>query len=189
MKAIVTGNSKGIGLAITEELKRLGHKVPTISRSTGYDLMNGGIEKLIEDYPETDILINNLGGGGRWGNDILNFYEWDKVMHKNYGITRYLTMHYLPKMIEKGYGRIITIASIYGTEKGAYPWFSVAKSAQIAFMRSMAHRWENVTFNSVSPGKVNLKPEDKYNINPKQVAKVVSYLCKENLDGYDITIK
>lgn len=189
MKAIVTGNSHGIGLAITEQLRKEGVNVPNISRTHGYNLMTDGLEKLVIDHPDTDILVNNIGGGGRWGNDILNFNEWDKVMYKNYGITKRLTLHYLPKMIQNKYGRVITIASIYGTEPGAYPWFSVAKASQIALMRSMANRWEGVTFNSISPSNVRILPNEKYNIKPEDIGQMFSYLYKSNLDGCNVIIR
>src|SRR3990167_9447619 len=103
--AIVTGNSRGIGKAISDELKKEGVFVPEISRTSGYDLMKEGIEKLLKDYPNCDILINNVGGMGRCKED-----EWEDCWKKNYGIMAKIIMHYVPRMKE---GRVITISSIY----------------------------------------------------------------------------
>ena len=57
-KALITGGSKGIGLAIKKALEKEGVKVISWSRSEGVDVM-----KDIPEIPKADILINNVGGG------------------------------------------------------------------------------------------------------------------------------
>lgn len=158
--AIVTGNSHGIGKAITELLKEEGVTVPNVSRISGYDLMTeDGIYRLLKDYPNCDILCNSIGGGGRWGLEIPEDTEenvWTEVYHKNVGIAIKLTNHYISNMIKKNWGRVITISSIFGYEGGGRPWFNMAKSAEISLMKclSMMSRYatKNITFNSVAPG-------------------------------------
>src|SRR3990167_3368964 len=186
-KVCCTGNSKGIGKGITDFLRKEGCIVPDISRSVGYDLTKeSGLENLFKRYSNFDIVINNLGGGGRWGNNILEFDEWDEVYQKNAGIAVKITMNYLPKMILNKEGRVITIASIYGSRPGGYPWFSMAKASEIAFMRSMENRYEGVTFNSISPGQVNIREGDNYKIEPIHIAQQVYLLCLNGRDGQDI---
>lgn len=206
--AIVTGNSRGIGLAISQALRSEGVIVPDISRTTGYDLSTiKGLDRLINDYPKCDILCNSVGGGGRWGSEIPEETEeavWNEVYNNNAGIATKLTMHYLPNMLRKNWGRIVTISSIFGYEGGGRPWFNMAKSAQISLMKclSMMSRYatKNITFNTVTPGFImipntgwekvkNEKPEEYSKAleefpmrrfgTPEEVANVVTFLCSE----------
>lgn len=206
--AIVTGNSRGIGKEITLALRKEGVKVPDISRTTGYDLMtNEGISRLVNDYPECDILCNSVGGGGRWGSEIPEETEekvWEDVYKKNAMIAMRLTMKFLPHMLRKKWGRVVTIASIYGYEGGGRPWFNMAKSAEISLMKSLSlmprYATKNITFNSVCPGFImipdtgwerikNEQPEEyEQAINPipakrlgtpEDVANLVVFLCSQ----------
>ena len=206
--AIVTGNSRGIGKEITLSLRKEGVKVPDISRTTGYDLMtNEGISRLVNDYPECDILCNSVGGGGRWGSEIPEETEekvWGEVYKKNAMIAMRLTMKFLPHMLGKNWGRVVTIASIYGHEGGGRPWFNMAKSAEISLMKSLSlmprYATKNITFNSVCPGFImipdtgwerikNEQPvEYEQAINqipakrlgtPEDVANLIVFLCSQ----------
>lgn len=206
--AIVTGNSRGIGKAITIALRKEGVKIPDVSRTTGYDLMtNEGISRLVNDYPECDILCNSVGGGGRWGSEIPEETEekvWGDVYKKNAMIATHLTMQFLPHMLKQEWGRVVTIASIYGYEGGGRPWFNMAKSAGISLMKSLSlmprYATKNITFNSVCPGFIiipntgwerikNEQPEEyEQAINPiptkrlgtpEEVANLVVFLCSQ----------
>ena len=206
--AIVTGNSRGIGKEITLALRKEGVKVPDISRTTSYDLMtNEGISRLVNDYPECDILCNSVGGGGRWGSEIPEETEekvWEDVYKKNAMIAMRLTMKFLPHMLGKKWGRVVTIASIYGYEGGGRPWFNMAKSAEISLMKSLSlmprYATKNITFNSVCPGFImipdtgwerikNEQPvEYEQAINqipakrlgtPEDVANLIVFLCSQ----------
>ena len=204
--AIVTGNSKGIGLAITKSLESEGVKTIGFSRTNGYNLMRS-LHRVFRDYPTCDILVNNVGGGGRWGTDPLTFNEWDEVMYKNAGVTREMTLNYLPGMMNNKFGRVITISSIYGKEAGGKPWFTMAKASQIAFMKEMSKQgYEGVTFNTISPGHIDVRepsealapvpmmdyPESsiKYG-KPNDVADLVTFLCSNNakhINGANIPV-
>jgi len=193
--AIITGNSRGIGRSIKGKLREYGVIVPDISTTDGYDLVENGIEKLIEVFPTTDILINNVGGGGRWGEDIdpWEFDEWDKIYEKNAGIARKLTTHYLPGMIAQGWGRIITIASIYGTESGGLPWFTIAKASQIALNKELARKcYPGITINTISPGPVkDAGKRIDEGIESIDIANLALFLCSDlakNISGQNIVI-
>lgn len=175
-KALITGGSKGIGLAIFKILKSEGVKCIDLSRTTGYDLMNKNkLAEAMELVEAVDILINNVGGGGTWKKE-----DWSEVMVKNFGITKLLTEAFLTK--DKRWGRVITIASIYGKEKGPNPGFAAAKSAQIAYMKSMAGCRDGITFNSICPGVIDV---DKVPYltgcfgKPDDVANLVTFLCSD----------
>ena len=228
--ALVTGGSHGIGLAIGQELAGLGVNVAFISRNAeklsdatkvlnrfGVRVLPIQADVLSEDEVESalgilrtefggvDILVNNVGGGGRWGAD--NIIEtdprvWEEVYRKNAGVAIQITRSCLPHMLSKKWGRVISITSIYGELRGGRPWFNIAKSAQKVLMRNLSGDKNlvrsGITFNSVAPGAIyipntgweNLKLEkpDEFSQfveslpmgrlgEPHEVAQVVSFLC------------
>ena len=195
-RALVTGGTKGIGRAIVNSLRENGIDVVTLSRGQGYDATKPkDIAHFIRDGgADYDILINNVGGGGRWGNDDVcktPDVTWSDVYQKNAGAAIQLTTACLPYMVAKGFGRVVTITSIYATKASPRPWFGMAKAAEVALMLSLAKRPEyvrrGITFNCVSPGhiRIDCEPDTMVNLplgrmgTPQEVANVVSFLCSD----------
>jgi len=195
---LITGGSKGIGKSIKDILKfeHPNFNVYSISRTEGYNLVTkDGLEKCLNDYKEIDILINNIGGGGTWGDDILKFNEWDEVYEKNAGICRKMTINYLPYMQKQQWGRVITISSIYGKEKYYKPWFAIAKASEIVLMKCLAGKYLGITFNTICPGYIQVdKPFSLIPTKicePNDVAHLVSFLCSDkakHINGACITV-
>lgn len=191
--AIVTGGTHGIGWAIGWLLREEGCLTTVCSRRATERLgPNQGDNLLIIDGDVTDpdgpqkvidatlnrwghidILVNNVGGGGRWGSPDPDaeywsniWYPgveywgnvWQKVMYTNLRAAVQFTNGVLPSMSGHGWGRVVTISSIHGREAGGRPWFAAAKSAQIAMMKSYAQQKRlaraNITFNTVCPGSI-----------------------------------
>ena len=182
-KALVLGNSKGIGLEISRSLRVEGFYVYDISRTTGYDLMEEeGLDKLFKEVKEVDILIGNIGGMGTCGIE-----EFEEVMKKNYFINVKVMLNYLPNMVKNNYGKVIFISSIFGKEKGSNPAFVASKAAQIAFLKSMTtlKEYKNIQFNTVCPGYIDVGKRflnNPKNIgSPKDVANLVTFLCGEKV--------
>ncbi len=185
-KALITGGSHGIGGAISESLASEGVSVAILSRSISRleeqkrVLENYNVEvitfecdvldenqidsvwrELSSHWGGIDILINNVGGGGRWGTeDIVNtpLETWNEVLQKNYGVALQLTKLAIPYMEKNKWGRVLTITSIYGTQIGGRPWFNVAKVAQTTLMKSFSQKKKfvraGITFNAVAPGAI-----------------------------------
>jgi 3-oxoacyl-[acyl-carrier protein] reductase len=184
VRAVITGGG-AIGTACAFEIGALFSFLP--SRSIGFDLTKRGDRlRAMDEMGNCDILINCVGGGGRFGTD-------EEVWQKNVVAMQEFTAWALPAMIEKGWGRVVTISSIHGREYGSRPIFMAAKAAQIAYMKGMSkdQRYvrRGITFNTVCPGNVLVdgKPrvdEDALPMGrmgkPQEVAKLVAFLCSND---------
>jgi len=186
--ALVTGGSRGIGLAIKKALEKEGVKVTSWSRSEGVDLMIPQRE-LMDNLPNIDILINNLGGMGR-----CTYVDSWTCMRKNYGMTNVMTNWFMKQKLK--WGRVITISSRFGREKGLYnQYFTAAKAAQIAYMKTLGGTVRGTTFNTICPGYVDVgKPtpsSEATEIKPEDVANILTFLCSDkakHINGACITV-
>ena len=232
-KVLVTGGTHGIGLAISIQLAKEGCDVAVFSRtvervnSTQKTLDSLGsnniclvadvldeksyeyVEKEIkEQWGGVDILVNNIGGGGRWGNDDIidtDEFVWKEVYDKNLTSTMKYTKMFLPYMMKNNWGRIVTITSTYGKEVGGKPWFNIAKTSQTTLMKNLAvnskYASKGITFNSVAPGAImipdtgweDMKRNDRLEFDrfqsnlprgrlgtPEEVSNLVTFLCSNN---------
>lgn len=218
--ALVTGGSHGIGVAIAQGLAREGASVSIASRTKErldqaileihagsgrwpvskhlFDALEPeSVDRLAQDVLEAggvDILVNNVGGGGRWGTTVLEtpLETWDQVYQKNARCAIHLTRALLSPMVQRGWGRVVTISSIHGREAGSNPWFMMAKSAEIALMKGLAmdHSlfYAGVTFNTVAPGRIFIQGKDPEPVEggpiplrgtPEDVAAAVVFLCSK----------
>lgn len=186
---LVTGGSRGIGKAIKKVLGEEGADVYQYCKSNGVNLMEEeGLEFAYKYMSKFNVLINNVGGCGTCSSQ-----DWKIAMEKNYGITNRLTMEFLRK--KRTFGRVITIASIYGKEKGPNPWFTAAKAAQIALMKSLAGTYPGITFNTICPGYIETgkkAPGILKNVGmPSDVANIVAFLCSRkanHINGATISV-
>lgn len=159
--ALVTGARRGIGLAIANALRADGITVIALSREDG----NLGAFSDTWDLCELvrtrdiDILVNNAGISV--GESILSpmaEVEFDQTYTVNVRAPFALARAALPGMIERGYGRIVNIASIYSlvgrANRSAY---IVSKCAlhglTLALSAEFAHA--GVLTNTVSPGPID----------------------------------
>lgn len=186
MRALVTGGTKGIGLAIVDQLHADGYDVLACSRSTvpPCDVSEPvSIDAFMKWAGAFDVLIHCAGGGGRYG-------DRDVVIQKNALAAEQLIYWVLPHMLDQHWGRVVCITSIYAHRAAPRPWFGMAKAAQAALMASLAKHKDyvrkGVTFNCVAPGHIDVgTPVDMTESplgrmgTPQEVAHVVSFLCSE----------
>jgi NAD(P)-dependent dehydrogenase (short-subunit alcohol dehydrogenase family) len=180
--AIVTGGSSGIGRAIAEALARAGASVVVIARrerelaETVAELQSHGCraafvpadlasrdgtreaaEQAARRFGEPDILVNCAGVNLRPPFAELTEPDWDQTMAVNLDAPFLLGRRFGPGMAERGFGRIINVASqqsfrAFGNS-GAY---GVSKAGVVALTRSQAEAWSphGVTSNALVPGFV-----------------------------------
>jgi NAD(P)-dependent dehydrogenase (short-subunit alcohol dehydrogenase family) len=173
-RALVSGSTAGIGFAIASRLAQEGAAVIVNGRTSarvdaaiqrigtgdvsGYagDLSKPeDVRGLIECWPDVDILINNAGIFEPRPFPQISDEEWSRMWEVNVMSGVRLSRHYLPKMLERGWGRVIFISS----ESAIQPpvemvHYGVSKTAQLAVSRGLAEMTAGtaVTVNSILPG-------------------------------------
>jgi 2-dehydro-3-deoxy-L-rhamnonate dehydrogenase (NAD+) len=149
--ALVTGGASGIGTATAVRLRASGAEVAVFDREPveGYvsvtgDIsssadVNAAVAQVERDLGRIDVLVNSAGVPGESLRTVdVTDEEWQRVFAINANGSFYMCRAVLPGMIERGYGRIVLVASIAGKEgnpmAGAY---SASKAAVIAMAKSI----------------------------------------------------
>jgi 2-dehydro-3-deoxy-L-rhamnonate dehydrogenase (NAD+) len=174
--AIVTGGARGMGLGIAQRLAAAGCRVVLWDmRFDGFDAADGGFTPLLQQvvdvsdlaavetaFAETlakaggiDILVNNAGINGpihpTWEYPV---EAWRKVLAIDLDGVFHGCRTAVPHMRERGYGRIVNVASIAGKEGNAgASAYAAAKGGVIAFSKSLAKELATtgVTVNCIAP--------------------------------------
>src|SRR2546426_7988546 len=174
--ALVTGATKGIGLGIAQALAREGARVSVVARTeadvkrvateikgfgvaadvTSDDGCQQCVEQTQRNLGPIDILVNNFGAraGSSWNDTGPN--EFEAAFQGNVVVSARMTKLVLAGMIERGWGRIVVITSVWGREAGGAPAYNAAKAAEISMVKSLAREVaaKGVTANAVAPGSI-----------------------------------
>lgn len=171
--ALVTGSTAGIGFAIAEALAKEGATVIVNGRTAervdeAVAKLAGRVEPLVADlgtaagaeetirhYPDVDILVNNVGIYEVKPFEKIPDSDWLRLFEVNVMSGIRLSRHYLPRMKEKNWGRIVFISSESGVQiPSEMIHYGMTKSAQLAISRGMAETTAGtgVTVNAVLPG-------------------------------------
>jgi 3-oxoacyl-[acyl-carrier protein] reductase len=185
--AIVTGSSKGLGLASARALVAEGARVLICAR--GADTLReaaallralagnetavvdvtadvstaAGCERVMQEavarFGRLDILVNNVGKAG--GTDIVSTSdeEWQSAIDLTLIPAIRMSRLAVPAMRAAGGGAIIMIASIWGRESGGRMTYNAVKAAQISLAKAMAQQLakDNIRVNSVAPGSISFE--------------------------------
>ncbi len=182
--AIVTGSSRGLGLASARALVAEGCRVcicargeerlaeaaieveaaakrPGMVAAVQADVSTSAgvelvIERTIETFGGLDVLVNNVGKAG--GGDILETSdaEWQAAFDETLFPAIRASRLAVPHMKARGGGSIVMIASIWGRESGGRMTYNAVKAAEISLAKAMAQQLapSNIRVNSVAPGSI-----------------------------------
>ena len=181
--ALVTGSTRGIGLAIARELAAHGAKVVVSSRkaeacerarqeivaaggdafafpcNVGYkDQLQALVDATLDRYGAIDVLVCNAATNPYLGPlQKISDEAFDKIMGTNVRSNVWLCNMVIPQMVERGGGAVILLSSIAGIQGtrllGAY---ALSKAADSQLARNLAVEWgpRNVRVNCIAPGIV-----------------------------------
>lgn len=186
--ALVTGSTKGIGLAIATSLAREGAKVIINGRSdksvadalaqirsmvpsaklesfAGDLATAAATEQLVQRFPTVDILVNNLGIFEPKPFEQIPDDDWRRFFEVNVLSGVRLSRTYFGGMKQRNWGRIIFISSESGVQiPSEMIHYGMTKTAQLAVSRGLAELCvgTGVTVNSVLPGPTKSDGVDEF---------------------------
>jgi 3-hydroxybutyrate dehydrogenase len=180
--ALVTGGGRGIGEAVARALAGAGAAVAVAARSidqlervteairaaggraaavvcdvTSTESVRAAFANARTELGPVDILVNNAGIAESAPLAALDEAMWERHLDINLTGTYRCTREALPAMIERGFGRVINMASMAGRVGGAYiSAYSASKHGVLGFTRSIALEvaTKGVTVNAICPGYV-----------------------------------
>lgn len=176
-RAVVTGGSRGIGLAIVEELRRQGATVLSVSLDDGC-LADVGTEAgrdavlraIPADWDAVDILVNNAGTNLRKPTAEYTLAEYEKVIHTNATSMHELSRLLYPQLKKSGRASIVNIGSIAGIlSVGSSAAYAMTKAAAAHLSRYLAVEWakDGIRVNVIAPGWVATPLTEKIQQSPK----------------------
>jgi len=179
--AIVTGASRGIGLAVAQRLTAEGAKVVAASRtrSAGLDALGGAVThvpadlarpeapaevvaRALEVHGRVDVLVNNVGGGPEHHGPRPSFLavtdaDWLGTLELNLLSAVRAARAALPLMVEQGGGAVVNVSSV--NARRPFPMvvdYSAAKAALANLTKALSEEFapKGIRVNAVSPGPV-----------------------------------
>ena len=158
--AVVTGGNRGIGAETARLLGEEGATALAVSRSAGIDVTAlDAAAQILErlDGRAPDILVNNAGTSYAKPLGELSEEDWQLQWDLNVMASMRLMRAFVPQMAERGWGRVVNVASTAGKRpSAAMPDYSVAKAAELSLSRLFADRYaaKGVLVNAICPGPV-----------------------------------
>lgn len=182
--AVVTGASSGLGadaaLAYAEagadvallarrmdkldevrvKIEETGHKVIAVACDvTKEESVQAAIGKVLETFGHIDILLNNAGVAVPGGVESMSTEEWDQSFNTNVKGIFLVSKYVVPQMKERGYGKIVNIASVNAVVADKQDVFirhsyNASKAAVWGLTKGMACSYAQygITVNAIGPG-------------------------------------
>ena len=207
--ALITGGSRGIGYAIAEKFVESGANViiasrtqkdldkaaDTLSRDGGNvfpisvhagknDSIQSMVKQSIQQFGGIDIVVNNAATNPHYGPIFTSEdSHWDKIWDVNVKGYYKVAKACVPSMTERGGGKIINIASIFGVvSKAKRATYSTTKWGLIGLTKAIAHDLapHNILVNAVSPGFVNTELTRRI-LGEKEIENLVDTIPQKRL--------
>lgn len=207
--AIVTGSSRGLGLASATALAAEGCRVTICGRTDstlreaahGVAKSAGGAERVlavtadvtresdvralidrtVETFGGIDVLVNNVGMARGSGLVETSDGEWQEAIDHTLMPTIRASRLAVPHMQRRGGGVILIMASIYGREAGGRIAYNMVKAAEISLAKSMAQQLasSNIRVNSVAPGSILFEGGSWWKRQKEDPAGIADFLKRE----------
>jgi 3-oxoacyl-[acyl-carrier protein] reductase len=182
--AIITGSSRGLGLASAKALISEGCSVTICGRTQATlddarrhltqlsgredrvltvaadvsrpDGAHAVVDRTVQKFGAIDVLVNNVGLARGAGLLETSDEQWQEAVDQTLFPAIRVSRLAVPHMQRRGGGSIIMIASIYGREAGGRMTYNAVKSAEISLAKSLAQQLApmNIRVNSVAPGSI-----------------------------------
>lgn len=181
--AVVTGASSGLGAdaaiayakagadvavlarrvekleQVKAEIEACGKKAMAIACDvTDEDSVKSAMEQVLAEFGHIDILLNNAGVAVRGGVDSMSEADWDKSFDTNVKGIFLASKYVIPQMKERGYGKIVNIASVNAIIADKNDIFirhsyNASKSAILGLTKGMACSYARygITVNAIGP--------------------------------------
>ena len=180
--ALVTGGSKGIGQSIARALAEEGAKIAITARgtealqkaaaelrefnvlavpadATSQEAADSAVARVVETFGALDILVNNVGGAGKFGGfRDLTDEDWRNAFDLNVLSLVHFVRAAEPHLRRSKRGRIVNISSIVGLQPGTFnPHYAATKAATLNMSKFFANHFakDGVLVNAVCPGPVH----------------------------------
>ena len=211
-QVLLTGGTGGLGMGVTSVVLAQGARVtipyivdseieglkerlsPTDFskiRFVSVDLSNeAAVERLVEDMERVDVLIHLVGGFSMGKTHEYSYEQWKKDFDLNLNTTFLVCKHSLKKMLEHGYGRIVTVGSRGAVQPGGQlAAYCASKAGVVALTKAIADETKgtNITANSVLPSVIDTpanrqamgnEEADQW-VKPESLAQVICFLASE----------
>ena len=207
--AVVTGSSRGLGLASAKALAAEGCCVTLCARTEGrlreaadeVALLAGGgdrvlavtadvsradgiemvIERTIGTFGGIDVLVNNVGLGGGGGLTETSDDQWQEAFDQTLLPSVRASRLAVPHMQRRGGGAIVIIASIFGREAGGRMTYNAVKAAQISLGKSLAQQLApfNIRVNTLSPGSILFEGGSWWKRQQQNPAAIADFVARE----------
>ena len=187
MRVLVTGGTRGIGLACCRLFFRMGYEVTALYSSDEAaaeaarrelpevrflraDVADeAAVKRVFSELPPLDVLVNNAGIDFFAQVQYMAYSDYARVMDVNMGGTFLVTKYAVPGMLSRG-GAIVNVSSIWGVTGGSCESvYSASKGAVIAFTKALAQELAPaVRVNAVAPGAIDTVMNAGYSAQERQ---------------------
>ena len=212
-RALVTGSARGIGRAVALALAEAGHGVVGVDRlphdRDAFELVieadladladAAAAARLVGEAGPVDILVNNAAVLVTRPFAEMTVLDFDLTLAVNLRAPFLLAQAVLPGMVERGWGRIINVASVAARTGGRsrVSVYAASKGGLVALTKALAREYGSagVTVNAVAPGAIDtamsadIPPETRRAFieeialgrfaGPDEVAAVVAFLASD----------
>jgi len=201
--ALVTGCSRGIGMAIAIELANAGADIIGVSNSmpkqgsevgkaveaagrkfypyavdfSNRTALHAFIEKVKLDHPRIDILINNAGSIMRSPAAEHSDEYWDTIMEINLNAQFVLTREIGKRMVADKSGKIVFTCSLLSFQGGInVPGYAASKGAITSLLKAFANEWasQGVNVNGVAPGYIETDNTEALRADPERSKSILA---------------